>query len=758
MNLFTNRLRSSLDGSISQRYWLIASLLFVILGERLTRLAKPVDSFPWLAQIADNLNKNLYLGLERPFNALTGIVFILGGAILFAKLAKQPTRTESNDAVVINNEPRFSMGKQSLAWLAASLIVYLFVISQLAKHQSSSFLVFSWLGSLLIPSLLLWKLDRKNKINLNPLISYRDGIWLIALFAFAVGVGCFLLNDLPAGWIPDEGPFWATARKIALGALDPPFFDFGVFTFPIASSLVQGWIMSWAGVDMWGWRFASVLPAALTVFPMYLMARDLFDRRVAIAAIIVMVVNPYFLSFARLGYNNSQSLLPVTACLYFLAHGLRNNSRFYLWLAGLTAGFGFYTYFAAWLGLTAIVIVLVALPLVSKEKYRALFPRAALLLTAALAVILPRIVYAASGDDPVSLHYKIWETGALSAFYGNYVFGSERVNEARIIKITEQANVYYDPELYGIILVRGIVRSAAGLFDTLGYKEHSMVHGMAGPISSVFFALGLAFALAHWMKFRFAILSIWFAAGFIFLDVLSSLPPRPTHFVAAIPVMALLSALGLITFLDLLLKTKSQRAQTLALVSLTTLIVCAGLFQYFFMVPFTYPPSRDDYISWISRQIAEPANVYLVDHYAINRNPRDEVLLGMTPHHVVALTSAQIEADPGQLADWKNFVAVLGTNRTFADQLASQIPGATVHTAFASLRTFRGYVVTDLPVNATMDANLWHGIKDLLTSPARWILAPCVIGMIVFSVMEHKKSSLLLHSKIARRNQDETAQ
>ncbi|MCC6499857.1 MAG: glycosyltransferase family 39 protein [Anaerolineales bacterium] len=692
--------------------------------------------------------------MERPLNVLVGLALILGGAFLFGKLTKQTPWAESNADALENGRKDFK-AKELLPWLAVSLIVFTFVILQLAQHQSASILTWLWLGCLAILSALLWKVDRKNGINLDFNIAHRDGIWLFALLAFAFAAGCIFLNDLPAGWLPDEGPFWDTARQIALGKDKPSFFDFGVFTFPVASSMVQAWIMRWAGIDMWGWRFASVVPAALTVVPLYLLARDLFDRRVAVAASVFMIANPYFLSFARFGYNNSQSLLPVTACLYFLALGLKKDSRFYFWLAGLIAGFGFYTYFAAWLGLTVMVVTLLALPLISTMNFRAALPRLGLILVAAAAVILPRILYSASGDTPTLLHFKIWETGAVSGFYGNFVFGPERLSQARSIQITEQLNIYYDPTLYGIILTRGLVRSTAGLFDPLGYKEHNMIYGMAGPIASVFFALGLAFTLVHWMKFRFALLSIWFALGFIFLGVLSALPPRPTHFVAVIPAMALLAAVGLSAFLDLLMRATSARKKVIVQACLVFLIVSAGFFQYFFMVPFTYPASLDDYISWLGRQTAGPTNFYLVDYFALTRNPMDETLINLTPHKVTSLTSAEIAANPSQLEGWRNFVAVLVLKKDLADQLASQIPGASVQIAFAPFNTFRGYVVTDLPLNPAMDVNLWRGVQDLWNSPARVILLICIGGSLLILAIENKKQLSWLHSKIARRNQNE---
>jgi 4-amino-4-deoxy-L-arabinose transferase-like glycosyltransferase len=89
-----------------------------------------------------------------------------------------------------------------------------------------------------------------------------------------------------------------------------------------------------------------VIAGVFVVIPLYLLAKEWFGRVVAIVACVLMIANPYFISFSRLGYNNSQSLFPITLSIYFFALAARKGSYFYLWWSGLVAGFGFYTYSA----------------------------------------------------------------------------------------------------------------------------------------------------------------------------------------------------------------------------------------------------------------------------------------------------------------------------------------------------------------------------------------------------------------------------
>jgi 4-amino-4-deoxy-L-arabinose transferase-like glycosyltransferase len=729
------QLRSPFSQPMIRKYWLVISLILVVVGQSLVRDPLPYPFFQKTTDILVRWNEDNYLSLDNPVNVLIGLLTILFGTIIHAFLFASQGKSQD-----INfPENNWAHWKRSIPWVIANFGIYTLIMIQLARHQNSVTLFWGWLTTLLIFTILFWT----NEHKLETLIHQTDILWMLILFALAIIIGSYMLNDLPAGWIADEGPFWVAARSIAIGESAPSFFDTGVYTFPIASSILQGWIMRWAGVNMWGWRFASVLSAACVVFPLYLLTRELFDRRTAIVANVMMIANPYFLAFARLGYNNIQALFPVTFCIYFLILGLRRNNRFYLWLAGL-AGLGFYTYFAAWLGLVVAILTPVAFALVTRQKFQKSLSPLLIVTTAAFLVFLPRILYGVSGDSDKSLSYKIWETGPINLFYGKFVFGDERIAEADIFTI-DGVEVFYDPDLYGIVLLRGFIRTTAALFDPIGYNDHQIVFGLAGPGSSLFFALGLGVALANFKKFRYLTPLVFFLSGFVFLGVLASLPPRPTHMVAIIPALAMISAIGLISFLDALTKTDTSipdginRNNKIATAGILTIIVLMGCFQYFFMLPYAYaPPSQDDYISWLGRQISTPVDLYLINHYATLRNPMDESERDMTPHTVTTFTPADIDAAPEQVKQWNHFVAFvsLQSGAAYADNLAAQIPGASVQAAFVTGQRRRGYVISDLPVNTSMDISLQHGITDLWNSPARSILLFCGLGIILLLVIQ----------------------
>ena len=738
---------SFLIGAAARKYWVVACFVLAILGQYLIRKPQPFSSYKLLTKILNNWNDEFYLMLKNPVNILVGLLLILFTTLIYSRLFRSNDPSQISEELVINDTNWPSL-KSYLPWGIVNLGIYILVMTQLARHQYSILFFLLWLATILVFTILIWKSEKRTQPYSDSSTTNTDIIWMLALFAFAIASGSYLLNDLPAGWVIDEGPFWVMARSVAIGETHPPFFDFGVFSFPAGSSILQGWIMRWAGINMWGWRFASVLPAALTVIPLYMLAHELFDRRTAITANVLMIVNPYFLTFSRLGYNNSQTLFPVTLCIYFLVIGIRKNSRLYLWLAGLTAGLGYYTYFAAWLGLAVLVIVIIGHPRTHGINFHRNIVPLAIILAGAFVVFLPRMLYGMSGGAPTLLHLKIWETVPINVFYGQSVFGVDRMAhtaQTNNFLTGDKLELFYDPALYGIILLRGMVLSAAVLFDPIVNFDHHIIFGLTGPGSSIFFILGLGVTFANFKNLSYRIPLIWFLAGFFLLGALTSFPPRPTHMVPMIPVLSLISAIGILSLLDTLAGINPGKINSwfswkkIAAASTLLFIVIISFIQFFVLTLYVYfPPNADDYISWLGRQVPQSTDFFLVDHHFAVLNPLDEWLIKLGKHPIHYLTRSSLESNPDKMNEWEDFIAFVDPKDgyKFAEWIAQKIPGANVQAAYTPGKRLRGYVVTNMQINASMDISLSHGLNDLWNSPARNILLFCGICIVALLVKQ----------------------
>ena len=154
------------------------------------------------------------------------------------------------------------------------------------------------------------------------------------------------LGHLPPAIHGDEAQFGLNARSILHGE-QPTLFAVGWYQFPIGSFAAQAGIMRLFGDDIAGLRLSSALFGALTLLPVYLLARSMFDRRVALASAALIAVGHWSVHFSRLGINNIQATFFAAWAVYLAWRALRTQHHLDYALTGLALGLGLYTYYAA---------------------------------------------------------------------------------------------------------------------------------------------------------------------------------------------------------------------------------------------------------------------------------------------------------------------------------------------------------------------------------------------------------------------------
>ena len=632
-------------------------------------------------------------------------------------------------------------GKQASRLLVATgLMIYLLV--QLGKHIYVPIYPFLWISALWLFTQVVWNFDRDHNVDLSLEIKIADILWLLGILVIGIGIGAYALRDIPAVMVPDEGSFWENARAIALRQFQPAFFDSGVYTFPIASTIYQGWMMRLFGVDLWGWRFASVLAGVSALIPLYLLAKEWFGRRVAIASAILMLANPYFLSFARLGYNNSQSLLPVTLAVYLWALGSRKGSYFYLWLAGLVAGIGFYTYSAVWIGVVTLCLGIVYLRILRQISWKQTFAVFVLILLAWGVAFGPRLAYTAAGEAKTGLTYKVLETSFFSVFYARAYFGDADLTT--IIESDGYPAIFYDPAVYRRLLTRGLVRTLLTLFDPYLVTEHFMISALAGVITPVFFAIGFVLFLRRWKQSRFGLPLIWLVSGLIFLSVIGAFPPRHTHMVSLIPVIALIAGAGLCAVVETLTEYLPAsfvpfRAAIISVLiaALSLGILYAGAKKYFVTMPQTYPPSFEDFASWVALRTEEPVQIIYFGPINVAHRVAYFVNTKMVPH-----TYLSVDLSALSLQEYikPNTPAVLfwEINTPAGLEFLERVPAdfKTPVAYYDNAGNLLGYAATNSPdVHLEWRAGSSGGWNSLTRTPARNILLLLLAGILLAGVL-----------------------
>ena len=611
---FLSRVKQSLPG---RWFWLLVGLGLIINGVYLMH-QRGVNSDANQTLISWNniyhleIVNILYFAVAIPYLLAGGLISALAFIFLWQTQEEIQTPTENKE------KPNWAY---FLPRIAMTIFLFALLIFFLAQHKYTPILAWVWVYILAMQTLLFYKREKSVGANFSPNITRVDILWMAGLFLAGLGIGAFALNDISNIMVPDEGSFWETARAIATGDFKPDFFNFGVYTFPVASSIFQGWVMRLVGINLWGWRFASVLAGTFAVIPLYLLAREWFDRRVAVMAGLLMLTSPYYLSFARMGYNNSQALFPVVLSLYFWSLGYKRASSLYYWLAGVAAGLGFYTYPAAWLGLVTIMIVMVLFIVMRRIRFRQALVTTAIFLGAILVTALPRIVYGASSDNSEPLFYKMVETSFVSDFYGSAYFSPEELHPEGNAYLLGSNQIFYAPEVYTKLLTRSMVRTLAALVNPFIVTEHFMTTNFAGGfLPAIGLALGLGLCLRTIKQTRSILLLTWLGAGLFFLSIIAAFPPRHTHLVTIIPVLALLSAVGFVasidTFTHELQKTGKPAliawGQTGLILIISAALVFSGVRQYFTVMPDRNPPLFEDIVSWIAWRNPEPLTIVFV--------------------------------------------------------------------------------------------------------------------------------------------------
>lgn len=630
------------------------------------------------------------------------------------------------------------------------IALFVFLLFRLSKHQYEQTFPFIWVLAIWLFTYSIWKTDNNAKSISALDFHLGDFFWIILLLIFGFAICSFALNDLPVHIIPDEGSFWETASALARKEIHPGLFDSGVYTFPIASSYFQAWILRIFGINFWSWRFASIIPAVATLIPLYLLAKLWFGRTTAITACVMMLANPYFISFSRMGYNNSQSLFPVTLCIFFFALAVRKGSYFYLWLAGLTVGLGFYTYFATWLGLVVLCFGVVYLWIRKDLNFKQAIVVLGVMIVAWAVVFAPRFAYTASGPLNEGLIYKILETNFVNVFYGRAYYDEAALSRAMpLIHLGGDHTIFYEPVIYGELFYRGVVRTFLALFNPYIVFEHFLNTGLSGVITPIFFLIGLALSLRSLKQLRFALLMIWLVSGMLFLSIVGAFPPRHTHMVSIIPCLALIAGAGLNATVKSLTEAASSqqtRIRSFILATLMTAVLGAtayfGFHRYYTRMLIDYPPLFEDTVSWLAWRTEEPLEIIYLSETQVPHRVEYLINARMIPHTYRSILISEFSSETDLRG---NYPTIIFVDIPHADSFPLQEYSLG---GFGEPVTYKykddyiaGYAVTNTDIDLNPKVGIADGINSLVNTPVRYVLSGLFLLLIPTLILILQKTN-----------------
>ncbi len=191
---------------------------------------------------------------------------------------------------------------------------------------------------------------------------------LLSILLLAFVVRFANIENIPVGLYPDEAANGIDALQ-ALATGDFKLFYPANFGREGLFINIQAFFISLIGNTVTGLKFASILFGTLAVWGIYLLGRELFQRKGAgLIAAFMLATSYWAINFSRIGFRAIMTTFLLTFSFYFLFRGLRTHKWRDFLLSGLIFGLGLHTYIAFRVAPLILLLLLPALFL-SYEKF-----------------------------------------------------------------------------------------------------------------------------------------------------------------------------------------------------------------------------------------------------------------------------------------------------------------------------------------------------------------------------------------------------
>ncbi len=581
---------------------LIAGQLLIVVSQTDTQSAP----WPFLAALRLDLPGDANLML------IGWLVLIVGVVAIAIALRHVPL----GDYVPLSVAPMTpSTTRFSLRWLIVAIIglaLWIAALRTITAGATGTGGLLPWLAGVSVLAVVWWKIDRVRGVRWPPLVDRREVLALsVAAIAIAV-VFTYQLGDVPNSLWGDEGGYWSLARDVATGQVTPDVFGLGTYGFPMGGTLYQSAWLSVFGLNVSAWRLASVGAMLAAALCLYFLVRTTLGKRVAWLSLVALAVMPYALTYARLGYTLSLSLLPVILTLTLLWGAVRHNSQLLAFLAGGATGLAFYTHPSAQLAGLLALAWLIWLLITHHVSRRSIIGLGLVWLLGAVIVASPAITYGLTRapDDFVG---KFGESAFNNLFYARDIVPGDQLAATTIVQLGRQ-DLFVDAGLFASLLTRGVIRTALSLHTPTLSRDAYAVGALAEPFG-LLYLIGLAWCIARFRRPGYAIWAMWLLLGGFVLSAMSSYPPRAGLMVPVVPALAVLSALGLVAGIEVIARVLGGvpgYAKLIGAIGLLIVLGATGLRTYFVELPQRYPPDLENAMFWEAQSMPRGANLMLI--------------------------------------------------------------------------------------------------------------------------------------------------
>jgi len=361
-----------------------------------------------------------------------------------------------------------------------------------------------------------------------------EAVLLVAVLGLAVFMRTFRLLEIPSGVFFDEAMNGLEAAQILEQNVHPLWSD-ELSGRPTLHLHILAVVFRFLGVNERAMRLVSAVAGTVTVFALWLFARHLFDRWVALLAAFFLAVARWHVNYSRIAFEAILHPLLQLLAFYFLFRGLHSRKLRHFFLSGLCLGVGLYTYISFRL-VPFVIVVFLFYKVVSQRSFIKDYWAGVLLLFLTTVIITsPLVVFA--WQNPERFTSRLQEVSLFAEM---------------------QRDKSYQP----------LIKSVVGYLLMFNYQgDRNPVLNLSGEpalsfVPAMFFVLGLGRAVFRIRKERYLFLLLWFVVSLLPGVLTHSIEsPHGTRVIGAAPVVCLLAALAAVRLAESLINPSTRLRQ-----------------------------------------------------------------------------------------------------------------------------------------------------------------------------------------------------
>lgn len=405
--------------------------------------------------------------------------------------------------------------------------------------------------------------------NLWPLTLRNWPILLI--LAVATFLRFFKLGSLPPGLHPDEAANGLDVISMFDSHKFAAIYDTNgpreaLFLYLQAIPVWIGKVTGWAPLIFTplSLRIAPAIIGVATVYGIYLLGKELFNKNVGIFAAAALAVSAWHIQFSRNGFRAIMAPLALVFLFYFFIRAYKNGKIQDYIGTGISLALGFYTYLSFRMVPLVLFALLIYIFFTDKEFFKKNLKKIGILSAVFFVIMIPMIVHFAHVPADIA---------------------------------GRSSTSIFNPDTNGGSPIKALTDNVVKTAEMFNFKgDQNFRHNVNGePMLDIFIGIlmwvGVVISLVRIKKIEYFLLIMWFGALSLPELLTSEGIPHALRIVGVIPVVFLWAAIGLNWVLE---KTKIKQTMYVGMAAILIVSGAAGFYKYFVQFP-SFSEAREAY-------------------------------------------------------------------------------------------------------------------------------------------------------------------